>query len=116
MPIAGLSKPMVEKDGSAIESSDSVYKLADIDEPPRLIKAVQVKIPFNAASGNIKGRVLVSAVVTKEGTPKDLEVVEAEPEGLFEDAALEAIWQYRFTPAKKDGEAVAVRIRIPVKF
>ena len=100
----------------AEEPADDVYKMTDIDEPPRILKAVRPKVPYEAVAGNVRGRVVLSAVVTKEGTPEQLEVIEAEPMGVFENAALEAFRQYRFTPAKKNGEAVDVMVRIPIQF
>ena len=44
--------------------------------------------------------------VTAEGTVANAEVVEAEPEGVFEEAALASIVQWRFRAATVGGRPV----------
>ncbi len=100
----------------ADEPADGVYKLADIDEPPKVIRAVPPKYPFEAKEEKVEGRVVVELIVTKNGIPYGERVVDAEPPDVFEVAALETIEQYQFIPAKKNGEAVDVRVRLPIKF
>ena len=59
---------------------------------------------------------MVELVVTKEGAPKDPWVIDAEPPDIFEEAALEAVRKYRFAPGTRNGEAVDVRVKLPIQF
>ena len=98
------------------ENYDGVYNLDGVDEPPRLIRAFPPKYPQIAKAEKIEGRIVVELIVTKEGTPKNAWVIDAEPPDIFEEAALEAVRQYRFAPGTKNGEAVEVRVKLPIQF
>jgi protein TonB len=50
---------------------------------------------------------MVSFTVDADGRTSSIKVVDAQPRHVFERAALDAIEKYRFTPAMKDGVAVA---------
>ncbi len=105
----------VEK-AEAMLSADVVYELSDVEEPPRIIRAFPPIYPVEAKAENIEGRILLELVVTKMGTPKDVLVIEAEPANIFEEAAIEAVRQYRFIPGRRNGEVVDVRVRVPINF
>lgn len=63
----------------------------------------------------VVGSVTIALVVSSKGVPRDLRVVK----GLDQDvdqSALEAVEQWRFAPAQKDGKPVAVRITLEITF
>jgi protein TonB len=62
--------------------------------------------PQRALRRNIEGWVVVQFTITPAGTVKDAKVVDAEPKGIFEDAALKAIARWRYNPKVVDGVAV----------
>ena len=53
--------------------------------------------------------------VDKDGNPSHVRVVRGAGHGL-DEKAVEAVRQYRFKPATKDGEPVMVDLYIDVKF
>jgi len=61
------------------------------------------------------GVVLLSLIVTEEGLPADIQVLRPLDHGLTEKA-MDAVWQYKFQPAIRDGVPVAVRITIEINF
>jgi TonB family protein len=63
-----------------------------------------------------EGRVLLRFIVTKDGGVRDPEVIEAEPEGIFEASAIEALKNYIFAPATKNGEPVDCIAKLPMTF
>ena len=63
----------------------------------------------------IGGVVLVGLVVGADGLPKNLRILHALGMGL-DEKAIEAVKQYRFKPAMKDGKAVPVTIAVEVNF
>ncbi|HEY3615301.1 MAG TPA: energy transducer TonB [Candidatus Sulfotelmatobacter sp.] len=68
-----------------------------------------------ARKKKIQGSVVVTIVVTDEGTVRDARIVS----GLAKDLdkqALKAVSAWKFEPATKDGKPVAVRIRVEVDF
>ena len=116
MPMAGISQPMAQTEGVSAQSEDIVYEMSEIEEPPRAIRTFSPKYPDVAKEEKIEGRIVVEIVVTKEGTPKDAWVVDAEPPDIFEEAALEAVRKYIFAPGTRNGEAVDARVRLPINF
>ena len=63
----------------------------------------------------IQGTVVVSMVVTAEGTVRDAKVATSLDKEL-DKKALEAVSKWRFEPATKDGRPVAARVNVSVQF
>ena len=91
--IASLLLPMLL---AACTSSSPLQFLsgADMDYPP------------TAKAEGIEGYVVIRYDVTALGAVVNPEVMEAAPEGVFEEAALASIVRWRFRPATEGGEAV----------
>ena len=67
-------------------------------------------------SRHIEGWVKIEFTVTPEGNVSDPNVVAAEPEGIFDDAALNAIRKWKFKEKIVDGRAVAQKAVQTLKF
>jgi protein TonB len=55
-------------------------------------------------------------VVDVDGSVEKVEVAEAEPMGIFEEAALEAVERYKFKPAVNNGKAVRCMMTQRIRF
>jgi protein TonB len=64
------------------------------------VKKVRPAYPREAEDQHIQGRVKVRLSVDLDGNVTDVEVLLAEPPGVFEEAVLTAVKQYKF---KRDG-------------
>lgn len=64
--------------------------------------------PYRAQSRGIEGWVLVEFTVSTAGAVEDVQVVEADPAGIFEDAAVEAARKFKYKPRVVNGQPVAV--------
>lgn len=62
--------------------------------------------PRRALERGIEGWVHVRFTVTAAGTVKDLVVVDAEPKGVFDEAASKAVLRWRYNPRVENGVAV----------
>ena len=98
------------------ENEDKVYNLGEINTQQRFIHWVAPAGVARAIEEQIEGRVVVELVVTKEGLPEDVRVIDAEPPDIFEDVALDAVRQFRFAPGTRNGEPVDVRMSFPIDF
>lgn len=98
------------------EAYTTAFDLANIDQPPRVLRAAMPRYPFTAKKEGIEGLVLLRFVVDEKGSAREPEVVKSEPEGVFDRAALDSIVKYIFKPAVKDGKDVACIVRLPVRF
>ncbi len=72
-----------------------------------LTKAVPPRYPAAAVRSRQEGWVVVSFTVDKDGKTSDVKVVDAQPRRIFDRAAVDAVEQYRFTPAMKNGAPVS---------
>ena len=71
-----------------------------------LTKGAAPRYPSAAVRARQKGWVVVSFMVDKDGKTSDIKVVDAEPRRIFDRAAIDAVEQYQFTPALKNGVPV----------
>lgn len=95
---------------------DMVFNLSDLDRKPQLINRIQPVYPYEARRKEINGRVILRFIVDREGNVRNIRVVRAEPEGLFEKNAKEAVDKWRFKPGYFSGEPVNTRVTVPIKF
>ncbi len=58
--------------------------------------------------------VVLQLIIDTDGKVKNIKVVKSVPE--LDEAALQAIGQYVFSPGKKDGKAVKTLMIMPVQF
>ena len=74
--------------------------------PPLFVSGADMVYPPGAKAEGIEGYVVIRYDVTARGTVVNAQVMEAEPEGVFEQAALAAIVQWRFRAATEAGKPV----------
>lgn len=73
------------------------------------LERVPPKYPARAADRHIEGWVKIEFTITTDGSVENAAVVEAEPEDVFDEAALRAINQWRFKEKIVNGVAVEQR-------
>jgi TonB family protein len=95
--------------------SDQVYKVGGDVTMPSVIYKVDPEYTEEAHSARIEGTVVLSVVVGAEGLAHDISIVKSLNPGLDRSAAVN-IQQWRFAPATRNGEPVAVRATIEVNF
>ena len=86
--------------------NDHVYSRDD--KYAALVK-VPAKYPRTAARRGIEGLVWVEFTVTRKGTVHSTKVLESKPPGVFDQAAMEAVQQFRYLPQYVNGEPVEVQ-------
>jgi TonB family protein len=104
--------------GDAAKPYGEVYSLGKDVSAPKVISSVPPEFPKSAMKNKkdtFEGTVLVGMVVDKQGVPRDVHVVRSlRPD--FDAKSVEAVEQYRFVPAMKAGEPVAVALKVEVNF
>jgi len=79
-----------------------------------LIHRVEPVYPAMARNVRIQGTVLLSAVIGKDGTVQNLQVVSGHP--MLAHAALDAVRQWRYRPYILNGSPIEVDTQISVNF
>jgi protein TonB len=83
-------------------------------KPPRKIADVPPAYPAIARSAHVQGVVILEAVIDAQGGVASLRVLRSIP--LLDQAALDAVQQWRFTPALLNNQAVPVVMTVTVNF
>lgn len=78
------------------------------DRPIQLVSGSGPVYPSAAKAEGIEGTVVVRYGISADGRVVNARVESASPEGLFEEAALDAVRTWRYNPAIRDGRPVAV--------
>ena len=72
------------------------------------IVRVEPVYPRRALTRGIEGYVLLEFTVTETGSVSDPVVVEAQPPGIFDRAAIQAALRFKYQPRVVDGQPIAV--------
>jgi TonB family protein len=83
--------------------------------PPVLTSKREPKYTPEARKASLEGTILISLVVGADGVPKDVKVLRGLGLGL-DEKAIEAVEGWRFKPATRDGQPLAVPGQVEVNF
>lgn len=85
------------------------------DEPPTPLRTQAPRYPAELRRDGITGMVSISVTIDEKGAVTSATVTKSTNPG-FDNAALEAVRQWKFKPAKKGGQPVAVTVVLPIRF
>ena len=85
-----------------------------VEELPEALTKIAPTYPDEARESGVQGVVLVQALVIEDGSVADCRIVNSIP--LLDEAAIAAVRQWRFKPARTAGKPVAVWLAVPVRF
>jgi TonB family protein len=112
--------------GAAISQAenDLAAARAASDQQNNIVSAASLKrvrmvspvYPDSARKRGIEGWVELAFTVQTNGTVDEVEVRNASPADVFDDAAIRAVRQWRFEPVVRNGERVAQRAMVRLKF
>jgi protein TonB len=107
-PSGGIDVPLIR--------DPTYYPAKQLDVYPQPLAPIRLAYPDPAAKARVDGRLMVLLLIDEFGMVNDASVVEAQPEGYFEEAALAEFRSARFSPAQKQGHAVKSRVLLQVKY
>lgn len=81
---------------------------------PRLISSVLPVYPVIAKTAGIQGDVVIEAVIDKSGTPTNLKLISGP--AMLRQAALAALRRWKYEPSRLNGEPIAVKMLVTIKF
>jgi protein TonB len=87
-----------------------------VERAARVTQRTEPQYPSAAREKNLSGYVLLEIHVSAGGVPEEIRIVQAEPPGVFEAAAREAVRSWRFDPAMASGQAVASWLKQKMRF
>jgi TonB family protein len=81
-----------------------------------LLKSVQPAYPSRATLSRTEGWVELGFTVTETGQVKEVVVHAASVPGVFDEAAVKAVSQWRYKPVLRDAKPVPVRTELRIRF
>ena len=90
------------------------YTAPDLDRYPQPLATLQPRYPPAAAEA--AGEVTVLLAIDASGGIVERKVVDAQPAGVFDAAALAAFDAVTFMPAMREGQAVRSRMLVKLRF
>lgn len=92
-----------------------VFRVGGGVSAPRAVHTPDPEYSAEARKAKYQGTVVLWLIVDPEGRPRDIKVARQLGMGL-DQKAMEAVRNWRFEPAMKDGQPVAVQINVEVNF
>jgi TonB family protein len=116
---ARYSEPAIaqaEKDLAAAREANALQTNIVSANSLKRTRTVQPVYPEAARKRGVEGWVELAFTVMPNGTVEDVEVRNASPANVFDDSAVRAIRGWRFEPVERNGEKVAQRAMVRLRF
>ena len=113
-----FTKPPEREKEKIIEDEDHIF--VAVEEPPKPVGGMESIVnklyyPELARRTGIVGRVVVAAIINKEGDVVNTHVIQS-LFPLLDEVALNAVKATKFVPGKQRGRPVNVEMKIPIQF
>jgi TonB family protein len=101
----------VDPNSTATKSAESepVFDAAYLNNPAPYY-------PQAAKQRGVQGKVLLAVVVKADGSPLNVSISRSSGSEILDEAALDAVEQWRFIPARSKGSPVQANVIVPVEF
>jgi TonB family protein len=108
----GTAKPLP----SGATGKPSRIRVGGDIEAPHLVTKIQPLYPESAKSAGVSGTVILHAIISKDGKPLSLRVMNSQVDPDLARAAVEAVSKWRYTPTLLNSEPIEVDTSIMVNF
>ncbi len=90
--------------------SQDYFDVEQLDHSPTLSYQMVPIYPYRAKRMNLHGHVKIGFHVSSDGMVSNVQILESEPQGIFDDAVLRAVVKWRYQPGEIMGESVTTRM------
>jgi periplasmic protein TonB len=108
--VAGIPEPPPPPE----PKSKDPLPVGGLIQPPQKTRYVMPLYPALARAAGREGTVILEAVISEEGRVQHVKVLRSIP--LLDQAAIDAVRQWEFTPSRLNGQPVAVVMTVTVTF
>lgn len=91
------------------------YNSDDVVRPPKALETPAPEYSVTTLRRGLRGTVVLAVGINKNGVIDKMQVVRRLHDDL-DKAAADAVMQWKFVPAEKDGEAVSFQLLVAVSF
>jgi len=97
-------------------AEDAIMNENTVDVKPKVLARPPLEYPAEAAKNGIKGYVIINILIAKDGSVELAKILESEPSDIFDNAALNAVRSWRFSPAKYKQKPVKMWAKQKIRF
>ncbi|MDP3302203.1 MAG: energy transducer TonB [Sulfuricurvum sp.] len=116
MNIPELSLGGLIQDAASLLDEGSDDGDGSVDTSPKVLTRTEMEYPSNAAKEGLHGYVVVNVLIDTDGNVEMVKVLESQPSGVFDDAAMRGVKDWKFTPAMSKGKPVKMWAKQKIKF
>lgn len=95
---------------------NDAYGVGDLDGPLTPLAQVPPIYPLRAKRLGIEGWVKVKFMVSDQGMVEDIQILDAEPEKVFNESVIRCVSSWRFKPGTVHGEPVDTWVATTIRF
>lgn len=114
--LCALSLPPMAQYNIDAPAFTGVFLASELDSPLTPLAKVPPIYPLRAARRGIQGWVKVQFVVNTAGEVENPEIVEADPDQIFDASVIHCVAQWKFKPGTMEGVAVSTLAQTTIKF
>jgi TonB family protein len=96
-------------------ANDMATRIGPGVTPPQVVYRSDPAFPANEPNLAHGGAVVLDAIIPEDGMPRVIRVIRS-LNWQFDEIAINALKQWRFSPAMKEGNPVKVRMNVAVEF
>jgi len=112
-PATTLPPNLVSCQFALPKASGRIFVSESVQEE-RILDSVQPAYPSEAKRKGIQGDVMLRVIVGEDGGVEEIHLVRGSP--ALVEAAIKAVWQWRYEPYLLNGKPVEVETRVTVRF
>jgi TonB family protein len=110
----GAGAPTLTRSPTTMEYPPDAVRVGGNIKAPTKVRDVRPIYPELAQQARVQGVVIIEAVIGPDGSVQDAKVLRSIP--LLDEAALDAVRQWRFTPTLMNGVPIPVIMTVTVNF
>jgi protein TonB len=103
-----------------VASAPPKQEVVEKEEPPKFgvayLNNPRPEYPRLSQRAGEEGKVVMKVLVSVEGRPDSVEVISSSGFERLDKAAVAAVKQWRFEPARKGGKALSAYVNVPLSF
>ncbi len=111
-----LELPPLESAPLNCSLGQGIFEIGQLDAPLTVIARMPPVYPLAAKRRGIQGWVKVKFLVNEQGQVGQVQVVAAEPEGIFEQSVIRCVSAWRFRPPTVEGIPVKTWVATKIRF
>lgn len=109
--------PSLNLQAELVTAASTADNGAAVEEPPRKLPGNSPPpYPADAYARRQTGRVLLAVMIDATGSVGEIRVAESSGVASLDRSALETVRQWRFSPARRLGQAVSQEVLVPIRF